>query len=41
MEEMMNEAHVVGQGLGRSIEASLEWCADNARGEERFAEYML
>jgi hypothetical protein len=29
------EAQMVGQGLGRSIEATLEWRADYARGEER------
>ena len=26
---------MVGQGLGRSIEAALEWRTDYARGEER------
>ena len=34
-----DEAQMVGQGLGRSIEA-LEWRADYARGEERILYYL-
>ena len=41
MEEMLKaEAQMVGQGLGRSIEAALEWRADYARGEERVLYYL-
>ncbi len=41
MEEMLKaEAQMVGQGLGRSIEAALEWCADYVRGEERVLYYL-
>ncbi len=31
---------MVGQGLGRSVEAALEWRADYSRGEERVLYYM-
>jgi hypothetical protein len=31
---------MVGQGLGRSIEAALEWLADYARDEERVLYYL-
>jgi hypothetical protein len=31
---------MVGQSLGRSVEAALEWRADYARGEERVLYYL-
>ncbi len=35
-----DEAQMVGQGLGRSIEADLEWRTDYARGETCVLYYL-